>query len=145
MLPGVRYLLAGLLGGLIAALMLAATTWSLDLASSFAAVGLADVALGVLGFVLSTLTAIAGALVVANARTDVDAARAWQRINAEVTRVSSPVDMAPASSFDAFRLIADRNIFNPNRAPRTRAAPARERLVAISLDLRRPLPKLRNP
>lgn len=144
MRPCVRYLLAGLLGGFVAALMLAATTWSLDLAGSFAAVGLADVALGVLGFVLSTLTAIAGALVVADARTDVDAARAWQRINAEVTRVSSPVDMAPASSFDVLyavgpqdeclrRILLAHRFDVPLSAPNdtTQSAPARAGATAV--------------
>lgn len=37
------------------------------------------------------------------------------------TEATAPI--SPASSFDAFRLIVDRNIFNPNRASRTRAAP----------------------
>ncbi len=37
------------------------------------------------------------------------------------TQAEAPI--SPASSFDAFRLIVDRNVFNPNRAARTRAAP----------------------
>jgi len=75
--------------------------WSLELTNGFTAVGITDILLGVLAIVLSTLTAIAGALVVADVRADVDAARVWQRINAEVTLVGSPDDTALANRFDA--------------------------------------------
>jgi len=81
--------------------MLVATAWPLDLTNALNAIGLTDVLLGVLGLVLSALTAVAGALVVADARADVDAARAWQGISAAVTVVGTPVEMAPTSRFDA--------------------------------------------
>jgi hypothetical protein len=81
--------------------MLVATAWPLDLTNALNAIGLADALLGVLGLVLSALTAVAGALVVADVRADVDAARAWQRISAAVTVVGTPVEMAPASRIDA--------------------------------------------
>ena len=74
---------------------------SLELTAAFAALGLTDVLLGVLGLVLSAMTAIAGALVVADVRADVAAARAWQRINAEVAVVGTPAETAPASRVDA--------------------------------------------
>ena len=60
------YRLAGFLGGFGAVLLLGSLPWSLDLTGAFAAVGLADVVLGVVGLAVSTLTAIAGALVLAD-------------------------------------------------------------------------------
>ena len=81
--------------------MLVAAAWSLDLTSALNAAGLTDVLLGVLWLVLSTLTAIASALVVVDVRTEVAAARAWQGINAEVTLVGTPPEMVPASRTDA--------------------------------------------
>lgn len=105
-LPRVPYLLAGLLGGLAAALFLAAAESPLELTSAFAAVGLTDLLLGVLGLVLSTLTAIAGVLVLADVRADVDGARAWQGIQAEVTVVATPAEVETARHNDARYFVA---------------------------------------
>ena len=80
--------------------MLAVTATSFELPSALAPVGLTDVLLGVLGLVLSTLIAIAGALVVADVRADVEVARAWQGIKAEIAVVGTLAETAPVSRIE---------------------------------------------
>ena len=95
------YRLAGFLGGFGAVLLLGSLPWSLDLTGAFAAVGLADVVLGVVGLAVSTLTAIAGALVLADMWADADAARAWQQIYTELILLGEPAETAPDSRIGA--------------------------------------------
>ena len=111
MLPRFRNLLTGLFGALGAGLMLAAAASSLGLTSGFAAVGLTEVMFGVLGTVLTTLTAIAGALIVADVRADVDAAGAWQGINAEVTVIGTQAETPPQATSIRATLSARRTKF----------------------------------
>lgn len=66
--------------------------------------------------------------------------RAERRRNNAPTSVAAsaaatPAAISPANSFDAFQLIVERNIFNPNRVGRTRATPEEKplRIEEISL------------
>ncbi|MDX2257930.1 MAG: hypothetical protein NW205_03340 [Hyphomicrobiaceae bacterium] len=101
--------------------------------------------LGVLGLVLSTLTAIAGALVVADVRADVDAARTWQGINAEVTVVGKPPEARTECRFneryilgpqdeDLRRVVLAHRFVVPLPPPRdlVRCASARADLMAVA-------------
>jgi hypothetical protein len=58
------------------------------------------------------------ALVVASL---IPAQAADKRRDATPAVIPAPVATSPARSFDAFQVIAERNIFNPNRTGRTRA------------------------
>ncbi len=102
-MPSLRidYFLAGLLVVVGLALFLGAAGYSWAAAAAFAALGLTDVLLTGVGVLVAAMTAVVGILVVADARADVAAVRAWQEINAEVAVIGMPVETAPAVRIDA--------------------------------------------
>jgi hypothetical protein len=97
----IDYFLAGLLVAVGLALLLGAAGHSWAAAAAFAALGLTDVLLTGVGVLVVAMTAVVGILVVADARADVAAVRAWQEINAELAVIGMPAERAPAVRIDA--------------------------------------------
>ncbi len=102
-MPSLRidYFLAGLLVAVGLALFLGAAGYPWAAAAAFAALGLTDVLLTGVGVLVAAMTAVVGILVVADARADVAAVRAWQEINAELAVIGMPAETAPAVRIDA--------------------------------------------
>lgn len=102
-MPSLRtdYFLAGLLVAVGFALLLGAAGHSWAAAAAFPALGLTDVLLTGVGVLVAAMTAVVGILVVADARADVAAVRAWQEINAELAVIGMPAETAPAVRIDA--------------------------------------------
>ena len=72
-----------------------------EVSATFAALSLTDVLVTAAGLLVAAMTGVAGALLIADARADVAAARAWQDINAELAVVGTVAETAPFVHIEA--------------------------------------------
>lgn len=93
--------LAGLLITVGLAQFFGAAGASWEVSATFAALSLKDALLTGVGLLIAAMTGVVGALVVADARADVAAARAWQDINAELAVVGTVAETAPVVRIEA--------------------------------------------
>ena len=93
--------LAGLLIAVGLALLLGAAGHSWAVAATFAALSLTDVLVTAAGLLVAAMTGVAGALLVADGRTDVAAARAWQDSRTEMAVRGTAGEPAPVGGGEA--------------------------------------------
>lgn len=90
----------GILIGLAATAAAAATSAAPALLAAFAAVSLIDLLLGAVGILVAAMTALAGLLLIFDARTDLAGARAWQDAAAGLTAAVSAVVEGSGKSYE---------------------------------------------